>query len=264
MTEYYKTLKHIIEVNVCKITLNRPDQRNSLNLEMVQELNDALEECSENNDIKAIVISGEGDAFCSGGDLKTMRDSGDISYFLDKISKSFLQLLFKIRNLKKPVIAAVNGSAMGAGFGLVLACDIRIGVKDAKMSTGFINIGGSPAAGTTYFLPRMVGFAKTMELILLGDTFTAQEAKRMGIVNKIVENVEELNQESMKLAKRLSEGPSAAIAKAKMLLNQSLDTALVQQLEAETLNLVLSGKTEDLKEGLDAFIEKRKTEFKGR
>ena len=264
MAEDYKYLKHELESNICKITLNRPEQRNSLTLEMVEELNAALEECGENDDVKVVIISGEGDAFCSGGDLKTMRESADTSYFLDKISKSFLQALYKIRNLKKPVIAAVNGHAMGAGFGLVLASDIRLGVKDAKLSTGFIKIGGSPSAGTTYFLPRMVGFARAMELILYGDTFTAQDAKRMGIINKVVDNVDELTQESMKLAKRLSEGPSAALAKAKMLLNQSLDTALVQQLEAESMNLVLSGKTEDLKEGLDAFAEKRKPEFKGK
>jgi 2-(1,2-epoxy-1,2-dihydrophenyl)acetyl-CoA isomerase len=260
----YKTIKIEIEDNICMIVLNRPEKRNSLSLELVEELNEVLIECSENNDIKVVVITGEGNTFCSGGDLNAIRDSGDISYFLEKMSKSYVQVLFKLRNLRKPVIAAINGHAVGGGLGLILASDIRLGVKDADLNTGFIRIGGSASAGTTYFLPRIIGFARATELLFLGNTIKCEHAFEIGLINRVYDNQEELMQETLKMAMKLSQGPTAALAKTKMLLNQSADNSLVPQLDAESNSLILSGKTLDLKEALDAFIEKRKPDFKGK
>jgi 2-(1,2-epoxy-1,2-dihydrophenyl)acetyl-CoA isomerase len=264
MSDEYKTIKYDIENNICMIVLNRPKKRNSISLELSEELNDLLIECSENDEVKVIIITGEGETFCSGGDLTAIRDSADISYFLEKISKSYLQVLFKIRNIKKPVITAINGPAFGAGLGLILASDIRLAISNAELNTGFSRIGGSASAGTTYFLPRMIGIARATELLLLGETIKCDKAVEIGLVNRSYENIDELMEETVKLAMRLSQGPTAALAKTKMLLNQSADNSLIPQLEAESNNLSLSGETEDLKEGLDAFIEKREPVFKGK
>jgi 2-(1,2-epoxy-1,2-dihydrophenyl)acetyl-CoA isomerase len=260
----YVNLKYELEDNICTIILNRPDHRNSLTLELVNEINEILSECSEDSSIKVIIITGSGDSFCSGVDLKMMHESNDVSYILEKISKSFFQVMFKIRNLKVPVITAINGHAIGGGLGLILASDIRVAVRDAKIATGFIKIGGSPAAGTTYFLPRMIGLARATELLFLGESLSAEKAAELGIINRIYASNAVLMQETHDIAIQLCQGPTAALSKTKMLINQSADNSLIPQLEAESMNLILSGKTEDFIEGLNAFVEKRKPQFKGK
>ena len=186
----YKTLEVHEKDKVAYITLNRPERLNSFDMKLGKELYDALKKITPKKDIRAVVIRGTGKGFCGGGDVKEMHAAKDKSKFLRELtSKSIHKCVIEMRNMQKPVIAAINGHAFGAGLSLVLACDIAISVKDAKFGTAFIGIGLAPGCGTQFFT-KLVGYQKACEYILTSKVFTAKDAEEIGIINRVVETDE--------------------------------------------------------------------------
>jgi enoyl-CoA hydratase/carnithine racemase len=242
------------EDGVAKITLNRPEVLNALDGGVINELKTAIKDVSKDKDVRAVVITGAGRGFCSGVDLAS---SASVIAGLTEIH----EVIKGITNMEKPVIALINGVAVGGGLDLAMACDIRIASEKAKLSEIFVKRGLLPDMGGTYFLPRLVGLGKAKELIFTGEIIDAREAKRIGLVNKVVPH-EELNSTGMELARKLAKGPTLAIGKAKIAINTemglNLDSALKDAIEA---GIFIFG-TEDALEGIMAFVEKREPKFK--
>lgn len=247
--------------NILVITLNKPKSLNALDDDIKRELMQAMEEAHNNSDIKAVVITGEGRAFSAGGDLNSLALVSSASQGRERIKKLH-DLIYKFVNLEKPIIAAVNGYAVGAGCNLALACDIILASNKAKFSEIFSKVGLIPDAGGLYFLPRLVGPMKAKELVFTAQMIEAEEAKRIGLVNRIVDE-ENLLPEAMELAEQLAKGPSKAIGLAKALINQSMGWDLNTLLESEALAQGICMNTDDFKEGVKAFQEKREPKFNG-
>ncbi|MBE0511551.1 enoyl-CoA hydratase [Candidatus Bathyarchaeota archaeon] len=261
----YKTIILEKEDGVATITLNRPASFNALDFEMGKELVDAIEKCTKNVRIKVLIITGAGKAFCPGGDLKAMKEwpSDNLGDFFRQLIKLLDRMILDIRLMPKPVIASVNGPAAGAGFSLALACDLRIASDKAIIKQAFTSIALVPAGGWAFYLPKLVGLGKASELIFLDKVLTAGEAEKMGLVNQVVPEAK-LREVTLEIAKRLARGPSLAFARAKALLNRALTSSLESQLENERQGIALSGETEDFREALSAFFEKRKPKFQGK
>ena len=250
---------------ICTITLNRPDVLNAFNDQLTTELADALKNAERDAAVRVIIITGAGRAFSSGqdlGDLKTKYVPGHVPQLGDDLRRRYNPIIKRIREMDKPVIAAVNGVAAGAGCSLALACDMRIASDQASFIEVFINVGLIPDSGSTFMLPRLVGLGKAMELCCTGQKVDAVEALRLGLVNQVVP-AGELEAAVRKLAGKLAALPARAIALTKRLLNQSLQNSLEAQLEAEAYDQETAGKTADHYEGVIAFLEKRKPDFKG-
>ena len=216
--------------------------------------------------MRVVILTGAGKAFCSGqdlGDLKEKYVPGYVPHLGDDLRKRYNPIVKRIREMEKPVIAAVNGVAAGAGLSFALACDIRIASEAASFIEVFINVGLIPDSGSTFMLPRLVGLAKAMELCLTGDKVSAAEAHRVGLVNTVVP-ADSLMEETHKVAGRLAGLPARGIALTKRLLNGSFDNDLLEQLEAEAFAQETAGMTEDHFEGVVAFVEKRKPTIKGK
>lgn len=251
--------------HICTITLNRPEVLNAFNDQLTTELHDALKNAERDANVRVIVITGAGRAFSSGqdlGDLKEKYVPGYVPNLGDDLRRRYHPIIKKIREMDKPVIAAVNGVAAGAGCSLALACDLRIASDQASFIEVFINVGLIPDSGSTFMLPRLVGLGKAMELCCTGQKVDAAEALRLGIVNKMVAS-DQLLPETIKLAAKLASLPARAIALTKRLLNQSATNTLDQQLVAEAYDQETAGKTADHHEGVVAFLEKRKPTFQG-
>ena len=248
------------------IALNRPAVFNAVNAALLEELVDALEGCGRDRAIRAIILTGAGEkAFCSGGDIGAMRESlaADSTSFFSETIPPLHAMIETIRGLSKPVVAAINGVAAGAGLNIALACDFRIAVETARFSAAYINIGLSGDGGGSFFLPRLVGLAKATELFLLGDTIDARQAESLGLLTRVVPNAE-LLPAAKELALKLAAKPSFAIGRMKALLNQSFNTDLTTQLESELQSITACGQTTDFREGVAAFTEKRPAQFEGR
>ena len=258
----YETLQLTIKDTVAYITLNRPDRLNSFDMQLGHELYDVLQDVAKNHEIKVVVIKGTGKGFCGGGDVKEMYAAKNKPVFLRDLTKAIHRCVIEIRAMEKPVIAAVNGSAFGAGLSLALACDIIIAVEDVKLSTAFIGIGLAPGCGTQ-FITDLIGYHRACEYILTSKIFTAKEAQQLGIVNSTVES-NKLDDEVEKYASMFRVLPPIAVGKAKILIQKSRDNTMVSHLELESLTASQSAATEDFKEGVTAFVEKRKPVFKGR
>jgi 2-(1,2-epoxy-1,2-dihydrophenyl)acetyl-CoA isomerase len=250
------------KVNATWVLLNKPDKRNALDIEMSNNLSQALKECSKETNTKVVVLSGEGSAFCSGGDVEAMANAKDPTEYLRRLSRAINQAILTMRNMRKPVIAAVNGHALGAGFSLMLGADLRIATSSSKFSLAFRNIGLAPGCGT-YVLPRIVGYSKACELTLLGDTFDSKQAEQLGIVNKTVPN-NKLVVSVNKYVNKLASGPLKALSLTKDLLNASFDTSFGKHCENEAEAIARSAGTKDAREGFKAFLEKRKPKFEGK
>jgi 2-(1,2-epoxy-1,2-dihydrophenyl)acetyl-CoA isomerase len=244
------------------ITLNAPEKRNALDVVIASELDDALSIGEADQDVKVMILTGEGKTFCAGGDVKAMAEAKDPQKFLGELSGSIHKPVFRIWNMEKVVIAAINGPAVGAGCGLAMACDLRYASKKATFNMGFMNIGLAPGVGT-YFLPRLIGRTKAAELAYLGKTISAQEAKDIGLVNDVFEN-ETFMAKVMEAARAIETGPTLAIGRAKTLLRLSEKSQLSEHLAAEQHMISISGSSQDFREGVNAFIEKRKPRFKGK
>lgn len=251
-----------IENNVAWISLNRPEVFNSFNREMAFLLQETLDNCEKDTNIRAIVITGNGKAFCAGQDLKEVTDPELNPGFRKILEEHYNPIIQKIRNIEKPIIAAVNGVAAGAGANIALACDIVIAAENASFIQAFSKIGLIPDSAGTFFLPRLIGFQKASALMMLGDKVSAVEALNMGMIYKIYPTGL-FEEEVITLAKTLAQMPTKAIGLTKRLLNQSMTNNLEQQLALESDLQIEASSSNDYKEGVTAFVEKRKPEFKG-
>jgi enoyl-CoA hydratase/carnithine racemase len=262
----FKQVIYTVTENVATITLNRPERLNALSPQLRLDLKNALEVADTSNEVRAIIITGAGRGFCSGGDVKAMNEaneSGTAGPLIDKIAPVRDQVVLAMRNADKPVIAAVNGPAAGAGMNIALACDIRVASDTARFGQTFSRRGLHPDWGGTYFLPRIVGMAKACELIWSGKMIDAEEALHLGIVSEVTEPGV-LLETAQTLALSFAAGPPIAIRLAKRAMYRAMDSSLREALEFETYAQNICRDTEDAKEGIRAFVEKRNPDFTGR
>lgn len=246
---------------IATLTLNRPDKMNALSFNMINQWVEALEECRRDSEVKVVVLTGVGKAFSSGGDIATMgvKEQSPLD------SKNFLwkhmhRVAFALEDLDKPVIAAVNGVSIGAGLDMALMCDLRFAADTARFSEGYVRVGLVPGDGGAYFLPRLVGTAKALELLWTGDFIDAQEALRIGMVNRVYP-ADKLLDETYAFVERLVNGPEVAIRVIKRAVYQCLKTDLRTSLDLISSHFAVIQFTEDHMEGIRAFKEQRKPHF---
>lgn len=249
--------------NIVKLILNRPEVYNALTGLMISELTIALEDFIKNDKMSVLIITGSGKAFCSGGDMKWLDEFKSNSLIKTReVVQNVRRVVMMMRSVEKPIIAAVNGDAIGGGANLALACDLVIASEKARFAQTFVKVGLIPDWGGLYLLPRLVGMAKAKELIFTGKMISAIEAERIGLVNKVVPQ-EEWDTAILKLAKELAENPPRAIGISKSLLHKSFESDIETMLELEADVQALLFSTKDYSEGIKAFIEKRKPQFVG-
>ena len=251
-----------IDNSVAYVTLNRPEKFNSFNREMALELQKRLDECNADGSVRCIYITGSGKAFCAGQDLAEATDPNGPS-MEDIVEHHYNPIIEKIRTIEKPVIASVNGVAAGAGANIALACDIVLATESASFIQAFSKIGLIPDSGGTYFLPRLIGMQRAAALMMTGDKVTAKDAVAMGMIYKYYSD-ESFEFESKNMAQQLAQMPTKGIGLTKKLLNESFNHTLEEQLIREKQLQVEAGATHDFKEGVQAFLEKRKPTFKGK
>jgi 2-(1,2-epoxy-1,2-dihydrophenyl)acetyl-CoA isomerase len=258
----HTTLLTITTENILTITLNRPESYNALNEAMKKELNDAFKQAEKDENVRCIVLRGAGEkAFCSGQDLK--EHSGSKRSLKESLEKSYNPLIRKMRMIEKPIIGMINGVAAGAGLSIALACDMRIMSESAKLIEVFIRIGLVPDSGSHWFLPRLVGMAKAFEYSATGRDIDAAEAERVGLVNRVAAS-SDLEKVTMEVARKLAAAPTRSIGLIKRTLNKSLSSDLDALLDYEAVIQEIASSTEDHKEGVKAFLEKRQAQFKGK
>lgn len=260
MSEFITTS---LENNILTITLDRPNKLNSFVELMAEELQDALTDASRNEEIRCILLTGNGKAFCVGQDLPEVVEKGE-DYELGKtVRGSYNPIINAIRQLDKPVVCAVNGTAAGAGANIAFACDIVLASKEAIFVQSFSKIGLVPDSGGTFFLPRLVGLQRANAMYFLDEKITPEKAEEIGLIYKAV-NAEKLLDEAQSICQKLSQMPTKGFALYKEAINQSLSNNLDEQLELEADLQTEAGKSHDYHEGVQAFLEKRKPEFKGK
>ena len=252
-----------IENQIAFITLNRPEVFNSFNREMALSLQSILDDCKTNDEVRAIVITGGGKAFCAGQDLKEVTSPELNPGFKKILEEHYNPIILRIRNIEKPIIAAVNGVAAGAGANIALACDIVVANQKAHFIQAFSLIGLIPDSAGTFFLPRLIGFQKATALAMLGNKISAEEAERLGMIYKFVPS-EEFEETTQRIALKLANMPTKALGLIKKTFNQSLTNSLEEQLALESKHQIEAAGTEDYTEGVAAFIEKRTPKFKGK
>lgn len=245
------------------ITLSRPEVRNAINGQMARELKQAFDRLSDDNDVKVILLTGEGSAFCSGQDLNEFPDLDGIS-LSEVLQERYNPLVMSMHHSPKIIIGKINGVAAGAGLSLALSCDFTIAIESATFAMSFVNIGLVPDCGAAYYLPRLVGRAKAFELATLGYTFSAKDALNIGMINMMVEHENFMHKKAAELAERYAAGPSQTLAMIKQLLNRSFGHSLDKMLEKEASYQERAGHTHDFLEGIRAFREKRVPRFDGR
>jgi 2-(1,2-epoxy-1,2-dihydrophenyl)acetyl-CoA isomerase len=257
---HYDFIKYEMVDSLAVITLNRPEVLNSFNRSMSYELQNALDLAQNDKTVRAVCLKGEGRAFCAGQDLSEAI-GGSIS-INDIVIKHYNPIILKIRNLNKPVVAAVNGVAAGAGANLALACDIVIASEKASFIQSFSSIGLIPDSSGTFFLPRIVGFARASAMMILGNKVSATEAEKIGMIYKCV-SVDEFDSFVSNICSTLANMPTFGIALTKQALNKSFDNDLSSQLKLEATYQSMAADSYDYKEGVNAFLDKRKPVFKG-
>jgi 2-(1,2-epoxy-1,2-dihydrophenyl)acetyl-CoA isomerase len=262
----YQTLRFEVAGGIAVITLNRPDVLNAVNATMGKELLEALRRAEKDDGVHCLIITGSGRAFCAGEDIQDLRgqyERGENPKLGERLLSKYNPIIRQIRRMQKPVIAAVNGVAAGAGAGIAYSCDIRVGAEDARFLQAFIKLGLAPDSGTSFFLPRLVGLSKALELALTGDELGSKEAERLGLVYKVVPGGQ-LMETARELGSRLARGPAKAIGFTKRALNKSISSDLETMLEYESYLQEIAGATADHTEAVHAFFEKRKPAFRGR
>lgn len=255
----------IVEKNavtgVATLRLNRPKVFNSFNQNLCRALQNALDDCATDPSVRCLILTGEGKAFCAGQDLGEVTGENPPS-FREILDEGYNPIILKMRNLEKPIIAAVNGVAAGAGANIALACDLVIATESASFIQAFVKIGLIPDNGGTFILPRLVGLARATALMMTGEKVNAKDAQAMGMIYKVVEN-QLFVEEVAKIAMTLAALPTRAIGIIKRALNKSFDNDLGTQLYLETHFQGEAAQTADYQEGVNAFIEKRAPNFKG-
>ena len=255
------TLK--IENNVAFLALNRPDVFNSFNREMALNLQQKLDDCEKNKDVRAIVLTGNGKAFCAGQDLKEVTSPELNPGFKAILEEHYNPIIERIRAIEKPIIGAVNGVAAGAGANIALACDIVVANEKASFIQAFSKIGLIPDSAGTFFLPRLIGFQKASALMMTGDKVDAVEAERIGMIYKYFSE-DTFEEEVEKLAVKMAKMPTKGLGLTKRVLNASLVNNLNEQLALESKYQIEAAQTEDYSEGVNSFVEKRKPNFIGK
>ncbi|MBL8880026.1 MAG: enoyl-CoA hydratase/isomerase family protein [Phycisphaerales bacterium] len=269
MTKELATIQTSVESGVLTITLNRPDSLNAFNEQMAVELAGALRVAERDDGVRCVLLTGAGRAFCSGQDLAEIRSryaadaSAEQLDFARHLREKYNPIVQRIRTIEKPVVAAVNGVAAGAGASFTFACDLRIAARSASFVMAFVHVGLIPDSGATLTLLQHVGYSKAAELCMLGEKISAEEAHRHGLVNKLVDDAE-LPAAARELAARLASMPTRAIGLTKRALNRAWTATIEDTLEAEAYGQATAGRTADHREGVLAFLEKRKPGFMGR
>ena len=261
----FETVIYAVENGVATVTMNRPDALNALSLQLTNDLGAAIRQAVSDN-ARAVILTGNGRAFCSGGDLREMQamwqKEGRIEAFLEDPLAALHDVIKLIRETPIPFIAAVNGVCAGAGTNFALACDLVVAADDAVFREAFVRIGLSPDCGGTFFLPRAVGEKIAAELFMTGDAVTAERAAQIGMINRVVPAAS-LLEEANQLAVKLAAGPTGSIGRIKRMMNATFSNDLNAQLALEHECQIESGKAEDFKEGVSAFFEKRPPNFSG-
>ncbi len=247
---------------VLKLSLNRPDKFNSFNRAMALELQEQLDKAASDENVRCVLLTGEGKAFCAGQDLSEATDPQGPG-IKNIVVEHYNPIILKLRHLEKPVVCAVNGVAAGAGANIALACDVVVAAQSSSFIQAFSKIGLIPDSGGTFFLPRIIGFQKALALALLGDKVTATDALQMGMIYKMIAD-ENLQTEAMQLAETLANMATKGLGLTKKLFNQGLFNSLEEQLKAEGIEQIKAASTYDYNEGVKAFLEKRKPVFKGK
>lgn len=256
----FKSLIFDVKDRVAVIKMNRPTEYNAMNFELMGEIAKALEICMVNNEIRVVVITGAGKAFCSGGDLAMFHGYKDKSEAIRELTKLFHHVILGVRQNPKPVIAALNGAAAGGGFSLATACDLRICAESAKFVQGYTSSGLVPDGAWTLTVPLLVGFGRAAEMAFLDPVIGSQKALDLGLANYVVPDGE-LEAFTMEMASKLAKGSFSAFAAVKENLNRAMLGILESQLELERQGIIRAGKTPDAEEGIAAFLERRKPEF---
>jgi 2-(1,2-epoxy-1,2-dihydrophenyl)acetyl-CoA isomerase len=258
----FQFLKYSVNEGVAFVSLNRPEVYNALNDEITFELQDVLKAVAKDDQVRVMVITGEGKAFCSGQDLKAASGNQKRS-FLQSLHKRYNPIIRAMRELPKPIVGRVNGVAAGAGCSLALACDVIVAAEEATFIEVFINIGLVPDSGSSYFLPRMVGTVKAFEMCSMGSRVSAAEALAIGLVNKVVP-MAQLDDAVKTYTDYYAKAPTKSIGIIKKMLNKSMSASLNDMLEYEAYCQEIAGTSSDYREGVNAFLEKRKPDFSGK
>jgi 2-(1,2-epoxy-1,2-dihydrophenyl)acetyl-CoA isomerase len=261
----YSTLLYEQADGVATITFNRPDKSNAFDDAMIAETIDALKNVERDAEVRAVVITGAGKNFCAGQDLSQLLQyyqSARAIPFGDHVRKSYNVIVARIRTIEKPFLAAINGAAAGAGFGIACACDLRHAAENAKFRMAFIGIALAPDASTSFLLPRIVGLGRALEMAVTNEPLDAEQALRYGLVNRVFK-ADELMPKTLEFAKQLAHAPTRAIGLTKRAFNRALDADLDTALAYEASMQEIAGHTEDHREGVKAFVEKRAPRFSG-
>ncbi|HLF25894.1 MAG TPA: enoyl-CoA hydratase-related protein [Anaerolineae bacterium] len=258
----YSTLLYELADGVALITLNRPDVRNAFNDQMSEELQAALKAAERAAAARCLVLTGAGAGFCAGQDLAAIRDRGEGISFRDHLQHTFNPIVAKLASIEKPVIAAVNGAAAGAGLGLALACDFRYASDNAKFRMAFIGVALAPDSGASFFLPRLIGLGRALEMAYTNALLDAQSALALGLVNKVLP-ADQLMPATLDLARKLAQAPTKSLGLTKRAMSHALTTTLAEALDYEAHLQAIAGRSADHDEGVNAFLEKRKPNFSG-
>lgn len=249
---------------VARVTLNRPAKLNALDEAMMLDLRSVLAEVEADASVRAVLLAGAGNAFIAGGDVALFHAKlAEMDRLFHQMAGAFHDSIHALRRMPKPVIASVHGAVAGGGLSVMLACDLAIAAEGTQFTLAYANIGTSPDGGSTHFLPRIVGLRRALELAFITDPFDAKRAAELGLVNWVVP-AGELGARATALATRLAEGPTAAFARTKALLNQSFERPFAGQLDDEIDAFAACAATKDFAEGVTAFVQKRKPRFEGR
>jgi 2-(1,2-epoxy-1,2-dihydrophenyl)acetyl-CoA isomerase len=258
----YQTILTDLSASILTLTLNRPEVLNAFNDQMAEEVQAALKQAERDSGVRVVVITGAGKGFCAGQDLAALQGRGEAVSFRQHLQRTYNPIIARLRGLEKPVIAQVNGAAAGAGFGLALACDLRYAAETAKFRLAFSGIALAPDSGTSFFLPRMIGYARAFELAATNAPLAARAALELGLVNSIFP-ADDLAGAVREIALKLAEAPTRALGLTKRAMNKAFTLTLDEALDYEAHLQEIAGRSADHKEGVTAFLEKRSPRFTG-
>jgi 2-(1,2-epoxy-1,2-dihydrophenyl)acetyl-CoA isomerase len=260
----YDFLVFEVKDGVGLIRLNRPDDGNALTLEMAAELLDAALRCDEDPGVRAVVLTGSGKMFCAGGDLKAFAAQGEgASFYMKQVTQAFHAAISRLNWMAAPVIGAINGTAAGGGLSLALATDIALAAESAKFTLAYTRVGLAPDGASTYFLARMVGLRRAKEMALLNPVLSAQQALEWGLINRVVAD-DQVLPAALDLARQLAKGPTRSLGEAKRLILSGATESLESQMERESRSIAALVGSPDGREGIAAFLDKRKPDFTGK